>query len=176
MRTARLLFPLASILLLALAVAQAQQAQKAPLLTADELNKLLPASVFLDGQNVPVQKRNAAGARIADGKIVLVMMIDTAGFSSQYQEKYIGMLIAQGAVEIGTSKIRPGAYGLGRKKTAAGGKAGESFALYDLGGNLVAEVAAEKDEKLRPVIPVQLTTEGATRIRLYLGPYFVNLS
>ena len=176
MRIARLLLLLASVFLLALAVTQAQQAQKAQLLTADELNKLLPANAFLDGQNAPVQKRNAVGARIADGKIVLVMMIDTTGFSSQYQEKYVGMLITQGAVEIGTSKIKPGAYGLGRKKTTVGGKAGESFALYDLGGNPVAEVPAEKDAKLRPVIPVQLKTEGATGMRLYLGPYFVNLS
>ena len=162
-----------TFVLVAVGTLPAQQAVKVHPLAADQLTKLLPASVFLDGENVPVQKRNAVGAHMEDGKILLVMLLDTAGYSSQYSGKYVGMLMAQGNVTISSSKVKPGVYGLG-KKPAAAGKAGESFALYDLGGNAVADIPATKDDKLKPVAPIQLKAEAGA-MRLYLGQSFVTI-
>ncbi|MFQ5776591.1 MAG: hypothetical protein ACE5IP_01125 [Terriglobia bacterium] len=163
-------------LLTVAAALDAQQTGKAQLLTGEDLNKLLPTSVFLDGENAPVQRRNAVGARMGDGKILVVTLIDTSGFSSQYQEKYVGMLMAQGNLVIGRSGIKPGAYGLGRRKTSVGSKLVHMFVLYDLGGNPVVELPAHRDQELRPVKPIQLRVGAAPAARLYLGPYFVRLS
>lgn len=87
----------------------AYTANKIQLLTQEELDKRLPASVFLDGEIAPVQRRNAVGARMEDGKLLLVTFLDTSGFASEYQQKYVAMLMAQGNVQIGQAAIGPGA-------------------------------------------------------------------
>jgi hypothetical protein len=153
-----------------------QQTGQVQLLTEENLNKLLPNSVFLDGQNAPVQKRNAVGARMADGKILIVTFLETSGYGSDYQEKYTAMVLTQGGLLFGNSEIKPGAYGLGRRKSKAGGKESETFVLYDLGGNAVVVVPTDKDERLRPVRTIQLSVGLGQQLRLYLGPYFVTLS
>lgn len=157
-------------------VSSAQDKGKIQLLVGDELNKLLPASVFLDGQTPPVEKRNAAGARLENGKILLVAIIETSGYSSAAKEKYSAILLTDGGLILGKSKINPGAYGLGKKKIVAGGKESEAFELYDLGGNAVAEVPAEKDAQLRPAVPIQLKLDAGAAPRLYLGRDFVTFS
>jgi hypothetical protein len=158
------------------AASSAQDTGKAQLLVGDELNKLLPTSVFLDGLTPPVEKRNAAGARMENGKILLVAIIETSGYSSAAKEKYSAILLTQGSLTLGKGKISPGAYGLGKKKIVAGGKESESFVLYDLGGNAVAEIPAQNDAKLRPALPIQLKLDAAAAPRLYLGRDFVTFS
>ena len=152
-----------------------QQNGPAQVLSEESLNKLLPGSVFLEGQNVPVQKRNAVGARMAGGKILIVTFLDTSGYSADYQEKYTAMVLTQGTLLFGKSEIKPGAYGLGKKKTTTSGMESQSFHLYDLGGNPVAAAPAVKDEKIRPVRTIHLSVDSGQSFRLYLGPYFVTL-
>lgn len=158
------------------AASSAQDTGKAQLLAGDELNKLLPGSVFLDGQTPPVEKRNAAGARMENGRILLVAIIETSGYSSAAKEKYSAILLTQGGLILGKSKIDPGAYGLGKKKIVAGAGESEVFVLYDLGGNAVAEIPAQNDAKLRPALPIQLKLDAAAAPRLYLGRDFVTFS
>jgi hypothetical protein len=157
-------------------LAGGQQKGQAQLLSEENLSKLLPASVFLDGQNVPVQRRNAVGARMADGKILIVTFLDSSGYSSDYKEKYTAMVLTQGSLVFGKSEIKPGAYGLGKKKTTTGGTESQTFNLYDLGGNAVGTFPAVKDEKLRPVPTIHLTVESGQQLRLYLGAYFITLT
>lgn len=162
------------VLWLMVAAGLAAQPPDAPqALSEQELDKLLPASIFLDGENAPVQRRNAVGARLQDGKLLLVTLIDTSGYSSEYQETYVGVVLAQGYVVFGDISLPPGAYGLGKREAMEG--PGEDLVFYDLGGNLVAEVAAEEDEALRPVTPIQLKVEEGEAL-LYLGRYFVSVS
>ncbi len=163
-------FPLTSLVL------RAQPTGEGQLLTEENLNKLLPSSIFLDGENAPVQKRNAVGARMGNGRLLIVTLIDTSGYSSAYQEKYVGVLFTQGDLMFGKSEIKPGAYGLGRKKSMVGAEEWHTFVLYDIGGNTIAEIPAEKDEKLRPVKPIQLSVGALQPARLYLGRYFVAIS
>lgn len=145
-------------------------------ISGEELEKYIPTTVLLDGENAPVQRRNTVGARMEDGKLLLVALIDTSGFSSDYQQKYVGVVVAQGKLKIGESKIKPGFYGLGRKKVMEGDMEAQTFLLYDMGGNLVAEVPAMKHEGMRPATPIQLQTDEMGEARLYLGLYFVKLS
>lgn len=164
------------VLILCLTVAAGLAAQPPDTpepLSGPELDKLLPASVFLDGENVPTQRRNAVGVRLQDDKLLLVALLDTSGFSSDYEEKYLGIVLAQGYVVFGDISLPPGAYGLGKKEAMEG--EGEVLAFYDLGGNAVAEMEADEDEELRPVTPIQLkVVEGETR--LYLGRSFIPVS
>ena len=146
-------------------------AQKNELLASDALGKILPASVFVDGENVPTQKRNAAALKYSDGKYLIASLVDTSGYSSQYQEKYIGTLITQIPVMLESLELKPGQYGFGRVKSGEG----ETFAIYDVGGNKVGEITASRDEKIKPVRPLQIMAEG-DGARLVLGPFAVKVT
>jgi hypothetical protein len=154
----------------------AQPAGTAQVLDKPELNKLLPDAIFLDGEKCPVQKRNAVGARMEDGKLLLVTLVDTSAFSTAFEEKYVGAILAQGKLMIGKAAVSPGTYGLGKKMEMEEGEESVTFVVYDLGGTALAEVVARKDETLRPVTPIQLKAEAEGPLRLYLGAYYVPLS
>ena len=161
----------AFVVAVALLIPISAAAQKSELLSADALSKILPASVFVDGENVPTQKRNAAAFKFADGKYLLAALVDTSGYTSQYQEKYIGTLITQVPVKVGSLDLHPGQYGFGRVKSGQE----EMFAIYDIGGNKVGEVTATKDDKLKPVRPLQMVADG-DGAKLYLGPFEVKIT
>ncbi|HET8824036.1 MAG TPA: hypothetical protein VFM77_02830, partial [Terriglobales bacterium] len=91
-------------------------AQKITPVSQERLKQLLPATVFIDGENVPTQERNAAVAALPNGKVLLVSLIDTAGYSSAYQEKYSGVLLSQTGFTLSSKSFDSGAYAFGRKK------------------------------------------------------------
>jgi len=160
-----------AILLAAAGSVSAQQKDMGQPLERRELAKLLPDRVFLDGEAPTVQKRNAVGARMEDGKVVVAMLVDTSGYSADYQQKYTGVLITQGPLYLNAKSLAPGAYGFGRKKS--GGE--EKIGFYDMGGNQIAEVTAEKHDDLRPATPIQLR-DGKNKLRLYLGKFWIRIS
>ncbi len=149
------------LVLVAWRIAGAQQT----LLEGPELEKLLPKSQYQEGDNFPVQARNAGGVRLASGKRILAALVDTSGFSSQAQSKYLGMLILEQAVELGTSRVPAGAYGWGKR--------GNNVQLYDVGGNSVGSSRLLRDEEIAPVKPLQVALRHGG-IRIYAGKeYFV---
>lgn len=167
---------LAVAALLALVVPSAFAQSKSPAVQPEtRLTKLLPASVFLDGENVPTQKRNSSLVELQNGKLLLAVLVDTAGYSSSYQEKYIGIVESQGAFTLGGKDFGPGAYGFGRKKSGEGEDAAISLCVYDLGGNQLAQLPMEKNANLRPVKPLQVVVDAGVA-RLYLGPYYLALA
>jgi hypothetical protein len=147
-------------------------AQKITPVSEQRMKQLLPATVFIDGENVPTQQRNAAMVALPNGKVFLASLIDTAGYSSAYQEKYSGILLSQTGFTLGSKSFDPGAYAFGRKKD------GDSVTLlvYNLGGDRLAEIATPKQESLRPVKPLQIVVADDGSARLYLGPYYVALA
>ena len=136
------------------------------------MKQLLPATVFIDGENVPTQQRNAAIVALPNGKVFLASLIDTAGYSSAYQEKYSGILLSQTGFTLGSKSFDAGAYAFGRKKD------GDNVTLlvYNLGGDQLVEIATPKQENLRPVKPLQIVVADDGSARLYLGPYYVALA
>jgi hypothetical protein len=86
------------------------------------------------------------------------------------------MLMTQSDLVVGGKEIGAGAYGLGRTKTETSGEGSSGFVLYDLGGKQVAEIPAERDDQLRPVMTIQLKVETSALARLYLGRDFVSLA
>jgi len=81
-------------------------------LTAPEAAKLLPDSVFFRGQSAPIQARNSGGVQFAKDALLLISLVDTAGYSSSVQEKYQAYLITEAAIDIEGHRLEPGAYGV----------------------------------------------------------------
>lgn len=164
---------LCSVVVLLAVLASAQTTQNGiTVVTETRLKQLLPASVFVDGENVPTQERNAALVQLPNGKVLLASLIDTAGYSSAYQEKYTGVLLSQTGFSIGSKALDAGAYAFGRKKN------GDSITLYiySLGGEQLAEIATQKQDNLRPVKPLQVIVNSDGSARLYFGPSYVSLA
>lgn len=159
--------------LLLIAAAIGQTANTGITVVSEErLKQLLPSTVFIDGENVPTQERNAALAQMPNGKLLLASLIDTSGYSSAYQEKYTGVLLSQTAFTIGSKNLDPGAYAIGRKKN------GDAITLciYNLGGEQLAAIATEKQENLRPLKPLQIVANSDGSARVYFGPYYVAIA
>ena len=160
------------VLLLAVSAAQSASSKGVILVSDQRLKQLLPATVFIDGENVPTQERNAALVQLTDGKVLLASLIDTAGYSSAYQEKYAGVLLSQTGFIIGSKSFTAGAYAMGQKKN------GDAVTLYvyNLGGEQLAELPTQKQENLRPLKPLQVIAAADGSARLYLGPYYLSLA
>ena len=94
-------------------IAAAASVPVAGVLKPDELVKVLPATVFFRGLSAPIQARNASGARFEDQRLMLVMLVDTSGYSTSVQEKYQAYLLTETPLLIEGKRLPPGAYGCG---------------------------------------------------------------
>jgi hypothetical protein len=165
--------PLAGSVLLfcAIAAAQSQQAAEAPVkeavLRAGEVGtRLFPDKVFFRGQVAPVQERNTAGVRYADGFLVMAGLVDNSGYSSGIREKYQAYLITEVTVDIGGQTLKPGAYGIGFLE-------GDKFIAMDLGANDLFSTASTKDANIKHPVPLQVVAGDGGAYRLYKGREFV---
>ena len=154
-------------LLAALTLLAWAQSPPAPgVLPAAEVKQLVPRDFFFAGKTAPVQLRNSAGVRFSNGKLLLAALVDTAGYSSAIEEKYQGLLIAETTLTIEGATLKPGAYGFGFR-------AGK-FLVMDVAANDELSVAAQTDDKVKPVMPLKIV-EHAGGFRLYAGKSFVTV-
>lgn len=163
---------LTATLLAAVAFSFARPQDTAPkkesILTAAEVgDKLMPDKVFFRGQSAPVQARNTAGLRYADGLFVLAGLVDNSGYSTGIKEKYQAYFINEVPVEIGGQALKPGAYGVGFID-------GNKFVVMDIGANDLFQVGSAKDSDMKRPIPLQITSaSGNGTYRLYHGRDYV---
>jgi hypothetical protein len=156
--------------LLATISAQAQTTATPGLLSREQAAAILPDKVFYRGQSATIQGRNSAGIRLADGKLVLLTIVDTSGYSTSIQESYQAYLITEVALHVGDQTLKPGAYGFGFV-------AGDRMVVMDLGANELLHTATTKDPSLARPTPLQLIADGVTgNYRLYLGRSYVTLA
>lgn len=144
------------------------QTQKAGVLTAEEVKKVVPAAYFFRGQSAGVQLRNSAGFSRADGRLVLAGLVDTAGYAAEVQAKYQGFLITEVKVGIEGSELAPGQYGFGFSKDG-------KFLVMDVGANDLLAVAAKIDDQVSHPVPLKIVEDGGT-FRLYAGRKWVSLT
>lgn len=132
---------------------------------------ILPTSVFYKGASAPVQGRNSAGIRFAGGKLALMALVDTSGYSSAEQQSYQGYLLNEVELKIGDKTLAPGAYGFGFI-------AGSRMVVMDIGGNEMMHAPTTRDEMLKHPNPLQILPDGSApgHYRLYLGRSYVTLS
>jgi hypothetical protein len=138
--------------------------------------RAIPKDFYLEGNAIPTEKRNSALVMTPSGNRLVVGLIDTAGYSSRIQQKYIGMLISEGQVGVCGNSVSIGSYGFGLAKPGvASGNEGAKLMLYDQGGHKVAECTTNWDAKLEHPSPLHVTVEGGVSARLYLGRNWVEL-
>jgi len=139
-------------------------------LTAPEAAKFLPGTVFFRGQSAPIQARNSGGVQFAKDALLLVTLVDTAGYSSSVQEKYQAYLITEASIYIGGHRLQPGAYGCGFV-------AGDTFVVMDIGGHDLFSAHSAKDPTLHRPTPLQvLPAPNGTGYRLYVGRDYVDFA
>lgn len=160
------LLPVISLLLFFVCSAAFVTAQAATgLLSKDQVRKLVPVSYFFRGQSATVQQRNCAGFSVS-GKYVLAGLVDTSGYSTDVQAKYIGFLITEVKLDIGGHELAPGQYGFGFKD----GK----FGVLDVASNELLSVDAHTDKVVKRPIPLTIeSSEGG--YKLYAGRQWVEL-
>jgi len=174
LRCYRNLYVALLMVVLALSTQKSAAQGKFELVTGKEFEGAVPKDFYLEGNAIPTEKRNSALLKTPSGSRVLVGLIDTTGYSSQIQKKYIGMLITEGVLVINGQKLGVGSYGFGLEKPAAGGTGDGKLRVYNQAGEQVAECAAGKDGDLKQPRPLQIVPghEGA---RLYIERYWVEI-
>jgi hypothetical protein len=154
------------VLILASSLLSAQE-QKAGVLSADDLKKVVPSVYFFRGQSALVQLRNSAGFSGADGKLVLAGLVDTSGYATDVQAKYQGFLITEVKLGIEGSDLAPGEYGFGFSKEG-------KFLVMDVGANELFTVTGQVDEKMPRPVPLKIVEDGGS-YRLCAGRKCVSL-
>jgi len=144
-------------------------ATETKVMTAAEAAKLLPNTVFFRGQSAPIQARNSSGVQFTKDSLLLVALVDTAGYSSALQEKYQAYLITESPIDIAGHRLVPGAYGCGF--------VADNFVVMDIGGHDLFTVSSAKDVDLRRPTPLQIlpSTDGPG-YRLYSGRNYIKFS
>jgi hypothetical protein len=132
---------------------------------------ILPPSVFYAGQSAPTQARNSAGIRFHGGKLALMALVDTSGYSSAVQQRYQAYLLTEVPLSIGGQTIRPGAYGFGYI-------ANDRLVLMDIGGNELLHASTTRDDKMPRPVPLQIVADPSSpgTYRLYLGRSYATIS
>lgn len=144
--------------------AQSDATAKSPaILTPAEAAKILPSSVFFSGQSASIQARNSGGVRFSDGKLTLVMLVDSSGYSTSVQQKYQAYLITEVPLDFDGHHLAPGAYGCGFVSN-------NDFLVMDLGGHDLFTTHSTHDEALHRPVPLKVVAgETAGSYRIYHG-------
>jgi hypothetical protein len=143
--------------------------------TGKAFDSAMPKDFYLEGNAIPTQKRNAALLKTGENGRVLLALIDTTGYSSQIQEKYIGMVITEASVSLCGGPVGVGSYGFGLQKPAASSDEDAKFVLYNQAGKKVKDCGAKKDSEIKQPKPLQVVLEAGKPARLYLGRYWLEL-
>jgi len=144
-------------------------------LTGKPFDSAIPNDFYLEGNRIPVEKRNAVLLKTPKGARLVLALIDTTGYSAQIKQKYIGMVIAEGAVSVCSIPLNVGSYGFGLEKPPATSSEDSKFHLYNQAGETVGECAAKKDAAVKEPKPLNVVLSKEAGARLFLGRYFLEL-
>jgi hypothetical protein len=153
-------------LLLCTCLAPAQQPPAKGILSSTELKKLIPHDYFFAGLTASVQPGMNAGVRFANGKVLLVALVNTSGYSTAIQQKYQALFLTDSPLRVEGSDLPPGAYGCGFSS--------EKFFVMNVAAEDVVSVPAHRDEKLQRAVPLKFV-EQEGGYRFYAGKNFVTL-
>ncbi|MGB6742369.1 MAG: hypothetical protein WBE38_01845 [Terracidiphilus sp.] len=158
-----------AVLMMAAPVRITAQAGSDTVLKAADVQKLLPASVFYDGQPANTQLRNSGGVKFADGHFVLAALVDNGGYSTGVAAKYQAYFVAEEPIQIGGQSLPAGVYG-------AGFIADNKFVVTDVGAHEVFTVNSSNDADMKRPMPLEFTTDPAGGYRLYCGRKYVTIT
>lgn len=135
------------------------------ILVGAALTKVTPTSFYYQGQSAPTQMRNAAAAKFGADRLVVAGLVDTSGYSTEIQGKYVGFFITDSPITVAGTALATGAYGFG---FSSDGK----FNVFDIGGKQLMSVEAHSDKELKRPKPLMMAQDGAN-VRLYNGRNYV---
>jgi hypothetical protein len=144
-------------------------------ITGKAFDSAMPKDFYLEGNAIPTEKRNAALLKTPAGARLLFALIDTAGYSSQIKQKYIGMVITEGPFSVCGKQVGVGSYGFGLERPAANSKDDAKFHLYNQAGGEVASCSAPLDSTLKMARPLQVSGGKGGPAALDLGKYKVEI-
>ena len=144
-------------------------------LSGKAFESAIPNDFYLEGNRIPVEKRNAALLKTPAGARLVLALIDTTGYSSQIKQKYMGMVITEGTVSVCSVPLSVGSYGFGLEKPAATSSEDAKFFLYNQAGGKVGDCRAKKDNAVKQPKPLNIVLSKEAGARLYLGRYFLEL-
>lgn len=139
--------------------------------TGKAFDAAMPKDIYLEGNAIPTEKRNAALVKTPKGARILFARIDTAGYSSQIKQKYIGMIISEGRISVCGNAVDVGSFGFGLDRPAGGSKGDAKFHLYNQAGAEVGGCAAPYDANIKIPRPLAITTEKTGSAWLLIGRY-----
>lgn len=145
------------------------------LVTGKAFDSALPKDFYLEGNAIPTEKRNAVLLKSPTGARALIALLDTSGYSSQVQEKYLGMVISEGALSICGIELSVGSYGFGLVRPSPVSNADGKFLVYNQAGEKVGECVSEKGTDIGQPKPLQVVPGEDGQARVYLGRYWVGL-
>ncbi len=138
-------------------------------LKAADVQKMIPTSVFYDGQQANTQLRNAGGVKFADGHFVLAVLVDNGGYSTGVAAKYQAYFVAEDPIKIGGQSLGAGVYGVGFV-------AGDKLVVTDVGARDVLSASSSTDASMTRPVPLQFTADPAGGYRLYCGRRYVTIT
>jgi len=155
---------------------QSARAQgKFEIVASKTYDKLLPKDFYLEGNAIPTELRNTAVLKSSSAPRVLFSLIDTAGYSSQIKQKYIGMMITEGHISVCGTSVDVGSYGFGLEKPMAPSTAEAKFHLYNQAGTEVASCTAPRDASIKVPKPLAVIVDKDGNASLVLGRYKVRI-
>jgi len=167
---------LAIVTVVSAACCQSALAQKGfELVTGKAFDSAMPKDFYLEGNAIPTEKRNAAMVKTPAGARAIFALIDTSGYASSVQAKYVGMIITEGDITLCGHKIGVGSYGFGWELPATGVEASGKFSLYNQAGAAVAGCTAERHGDLKMPRPLQVVVAKDGTARLYHGKHYIAL-
>jgi len=155
---------------------QSALAQKAfEVVTGKEFESAVPKDFYLEGNAIPAEKRNAVLVKTPAGARALFALIDTSGYATSVQTKYVGMLITEGDLTVCGHKVTVGSYGFGWDLPGTGVNAPGKFSLYNQAGARLAECTSPRQANLKMPRPLQLVAGQNGTARLYHGKNYITL-
>jgi hypothetical protein len=135
----------------------------------------IPNDFYLEGNRIPVEKRNSALLKNAKGSRVVLGLIDTTGYSSKIKTKYTGFLITETSITFGGTNLGVGSYGFGLDMPAAQSTAPATIRIYNQAGEKLGESTANKDESVKMPKPLGVAAGKMGATEILFGKYPVEL-
>jgi hypothetical protein len=139
--------------------------ENAAILAGAELTRVVPTAFYFQGLSAPTQMRNSAAARFGKDRYVISGLVDTSGYSADVRAKYVGFLITDSPIMLGSESLAPGAYGFGFPTEG-------KLTVMDLGGKDLLSVPVTNDKDLKRPRPLMMAADTGG-VRLYSGKDYV---
>ncbi len=143
-------------------------APKLAQITGARLKSSVPSSFYLEGNAIPVELYHAALLQAGQRQFIIALLA-TSGYSSNIQQKYLGMIIAERGFRLNGARLAVGSYGFGFSKSK------KQLRIYNQAGALVRVSKLRYDAKFPHPAPLKVVLGRAASARIYLGRYWVRL-